>query len=179
MEDQYFKYRSYSEENYENILKAVPPKHYRIVMPEDLLAKQIYPSLKMPFVSACIATGDHTQVALNFADFEIPKGTLIVHLRLFREDNGISKAYETIIFRVNSGGVISVPAKYHEDRYKPILISSGLEGIMAANYLPPNKFGLVKDYTVHGATIPVVIDFGKQERERIQGERQEDNGYPS
>ena len=88
-------------------------------------------------------------------------------MRLFREDYPFSKAYDTIIFPIKSGAIISVPWKYADDHHRPILFG-GLEGIIEAHGLPSKKFGHVSEYTISGAIIPTIIDFGKQESEKLK-----------
>jgi hypothetical protein len=171
-------FRIYPEKKYDNIIHNVPPKYYQVVESYESLAKEIYPSLEIPFIGACISTGDYTQVSLNFGNFEIPQGSRIAHLRLFREDRNISKAYDTIIFPIKSGAIISVPWKYADDHHRPILMAGGIEGIVNAHGLPDIKFGPVSEYTVNGAIIPVVVDFGEQEQEKLRKQNSnESNGH--
>jgi hypothetical protein len=155
----------YSDKKYANILNTVAPHHYLITTSEDLLSKQFFPDLKMPFVGACVSTGGTTQVTLYYKQFQIPEGSRIPHLRWFREDNQISKAYDIILIPIKSGDILIVSWKEAIDHHKPLLEAGGLEGLIKTNHLPSKKSGHLSEY---GAYVPTVIDFATQENEGLK-----------
>ena len=157
----------YPEKKFTNILNAVDPYHYLVTTSEDLLSQQIFPDLKMPFVGACISTGGTTQVTLYYKQFEILKGSRIPHLRWFREDNQLSKAYDIILLPIKSGDILIVSWKEAIDHYTPLIKAGGLAGLIETNQLPQKKKGHLSEY---GAYIPTVIDFATQEKERLKVE---------
>ena len=156
-------FKCYPEEKYTNMMNVVDPYHYQVAYCHDPLAQEIYPSLRKPFIAACISTGGFIQVALNVGNFEIPKGSRIAHMRLYREAVPLSKSYDTVIFPIRSGAIISVQWKHADDHHRSLL-TTDLEGIVEAHRLPSKKSGHVSEFTENGAIIPVVIDFGKQEK---------------
>lgn len=154
----------YPERKYTNILNSVDPYHYLVTTSEDLLAKQIFPDFKQPFVGACVSTGGTTQINLYYKQFEIPIGSRIPHLRWFREDNSLSKAYDIILLPIKSGDILIVSWKEAIDHHKPLIKAGGLEGLIETNNLPSKKQGHLSEY---GGYVPVVVDFAAQEKEKF------------
>ena len=160
-----FKSHPKLEKIYKKITEILSPYSYCLIENSEPIAKQIFPSVSFPFVTAWASTALSDHPSYLIENFKIPEGTLISHQRLYRPCQHDGKLHfnadDYLYFIEKTGNVVRCHRydNLRQDHYIPISEFSSTEQIFEVYSLPKNKNGPITQFFSNGAILPDMPKF--------------------